>query len=292
MDFQGIMLATILSNLNVIFFHIYSKIAAVFLTMVLLFRCLLAYCLKKRRMSACSPCFLLAPTFISFKHQWQSDWAVFSNDAASRRLRAQPSVQSRGGGHTVLFPLFFLIESKSESIWWLRPCRQLSKHIDKTTTRILSQTIYIYIYIYILHTPKSGYTFFISICVPWGIEPTTFWCSWRNALPLSHTDSFKTIDTASRLTLLMTLQLITYVLPLHVVWSLTSFVCKRYAFPGFLSQDEQRRHCMLHFNTHSFCSTRVSSFVFSGGKKTNEASRLTAPSTALEYFPPFSYFWT
>ncbi len=34
--------------------------------------------------------------------------SVFSNDAASRRLRAQPSVQSRGGGHTVLFPLFFL----------------------------------------------------------------------------------------------------------------------------------------------------------------------------------------
>ncbi len=30
--------------------------------------------------------------------------------------------------------------------------------------------------------------------------------------------------------------------------------------------------------------------LFSGGKKTNEASRLTAPSTALECFPPFSYF--
>ncbi len=102
-------LAVILSHLNVILFHIYSKISAVFLTMALLFRCLLAYRLKKRRMSACSSCFfLLAPTFISFKHQWQSDWAVFSNDAASRRLRAQPSVQSRGGGHTVLFPLFFL----------------------------------------------------------------------------------------------------------------------------------------------------------------------------------------
>ncbi len=67
--FQGIMLATILSHLNVIFFHIYSKIAAVFLTMALLFRCLLAYRLKKRRMSACSSSFLLAPTFISFKHQ-------------------------------------------------------------------------------------------------------------------------------------------------------------------------------------------------------------------------------
>ncbi len=102
---------TILSHLNVIFFHIYSKISAVFLTMALLFRCILAYRLKKRRMSACSSCFfLLAPTFISFKHQWQSDsdWAVFSNDAASRHSRAQPSVQSRGGGHTVLFPLFFL----------------------------------------------------------------------------------------------------------------------------------------------------------------------------------------
>ncbi len=74
---------------------IYSKIAAVFLTMAILFRCLLVW--KKRRMSACSSCFfLLAPTFISFKHQWQSDWAFFSNDAASRRLRAQPSVQSRG----------------------------------------------------------------------------------------------------------------------------------------------------------------------------------------------------
>ncbi len=71
-------LAIILSHLNVIFLHIYSKIAAVFLTMALLFRCLLAYRLKKRRMSACSSCFfLLAPTFISFKHQWQSDWAVF-----------------------------------------------------------------------------------------------------------------------------------------------------------------------------------------------------------------------
>ncbi len=97
-------LAIILSHLNVIFFHIYSNISAVFLTMALLFRCLLAYRLgKKRRLSACSSWFfLLAPTFISFKHQWQSDWAVFSNDAASRRLRAQPSVQSRGGGHTVL----------------------------------------------------------------------------------------------------------------------------------------------------------------------------------------------
>ncbi len=31
-----------------IFFHIYSKIAAVFLTMALLFRCLLAYHLKKK----------------------------------------------------------------------------------------------------------------------------------------------------------------------------------------------------------------------------------------------------
>ncbi len=41
------MLATILSHLNVIFFHIYSKIATVFLTMALLFRCLLAYRLKK-----------------------------------------------------------------------------------------------------------------------------------------------------------------------------------------------------------------------------------------------------
>ncbi len=94
-------LAVILSHLNVIFFHMYSKMSAVFLTMALLFRCLtlLAYRLKKRRTSACSSCFfLLAPTFISFKHQWQSDWAVFSNDAASRRLRAQPSVQSRGGG--------------------------------------------------------------------------------------------------------------------------------------------------------------------------------------------------
>ncbi len=73
-------LAVILSHLNVILFHIYSKISAVFLTMALLFRCLLAYRLKKRRMSACSSCFfLLAPnvTFISFKHQWQSDWAVF-----------------------------------------------------------------------------------------------------------------------------------------------------------------------------------------------------------------------
>ncbi len=80
-----------------------------FIIHYLLFRCLLAYHLKKRRMSACSSCFfLLDPTFISFKDQWQSDWAVFSNDAASRRLRAQPSVQSRGGGHTVLFPLFFL----------------------------------------------------------------------------------------------------------------------------------------------------------------------------------------
>ncbi len=46
--FQGIMLATIMSHLNVIFFHIYSKIAAVFLTMALLFRCLLAYRLKKK----------------------------------------------------------------------------------------------------------------------------------------------------------------------------------------------------------------------------------------------------
>ncbi len=47
-------------------------------------------------MSACSSCFfLLAPTFISFKHQWQSDWAVFSNDAASH---------------------------PPQSIWWLRPC--------------------------------------------------------------------------------------------------------------------------------------------------------------------------
>ncbi len=42
------MLATILSHLNVIFFHIYSKIVAVFLTMALLFRCLLAYRLKKK----------------------------------------------------------------------------------------------------------------------------------------------------------------------------------------------------------------------------------------------------
>ncbi len=40
-------LATILSHLNVIFFHIYSKISVVFLTMALLFRCLLAYRLKK-----------------------------------------------------------------------------------------------------------------------------------------------------------------------------------------------------------------------------------------------------
>ncbi len=45
-------LAVILSHLNVIFFHIYSRIAAVFLTMALLFRCLLAYRLKKRRMFA------------------------------------------------------------------------------------------------------------------------------------------------------------------------------------------------------------------------------------------------
>ncbi len=45
--FQGIMLAIILSHLNVIFFHIYSKVSAVFLTMALLFRCLLAYRLKK-----------------------------------------------------------------------------------------------------------------------------------------------------------------------------------------------------------------------------------------------------
>ncbi len=100
-------LAVILSHLNVILFHIYSKISAVFLTMALLFRCLLAYRLKKRRMSACSSCFfLLAPTFISFKHQWQSDWAVFSNDAASRRLRAQPSVQSRGVVTPFCFPCF------------------------------------------------------------------------------------------------------------------------------------------------------------------------------------------
>ncbi len=42
------MLATILSHLNVIFFHIYSKIVAVFLTMALLYRCLLAYRLKKK----------------------------------------------------------------------------------------------------------------------------------------------------------------------------------------------------------------------------------------------------
>ncbi len=42
------MLATILSHLNVIFLHIYSKIVAVFLTMALLFRCLLAYRLKKK----------------------------------------------------------------------------------------------------------------------------------------------------------------------------------------------------------------------------------------------------
>ncbi len=92
-------LAIILSHLNVIFFHIYSKISAVFLTMALLFRCLLAYRLKKRRMSACSSCFfLLAPTFFHLStRQWQSDWAVFPNDAASRRLRAQPSVQSRAG---------------------------------------------------------------------------------------------------------------------------------------------------------------------------------------------------
>ncbi len=41
-------LAIILSHLNVIFFHIYSEIAAVFLTMALLFRCLLAYRLKKK----------------------------------------------------------------------------------------------------------------------------------------------------------------------------------------------------------------------------------------------------
>ncbi len=61
--FQGIMLAIILSHLNVIFVNIYSKIATVFLTMALLFRCLLAYRLKKRRMSACSSCFfLLAPS--------------------------------------------------------------------------------------------------------------------------------------------------------------------------------------------------------------------------------------
>ncbi len=101
-------LAVILSHLNVILFHIYSKISAVFLTMALLFRCLLAYRLKKRRMSACSSCFfLLAPTFILFKHQWQSDWAVFSNDAASRRLRAQPSVQSRGVVTPFCFPCFF-----------------------------------------------------------------------------------------------------------------------------------------------------------------------------------------
>ncbi len=40
-------LAVILSHLNVILFHIYSKISAVFLTMALLFRCLLAYRLKK-----------------------------------------------------------------------------------------------------------------------------------------------------------------------------------------------------------------------------------------------------
>ncbi len=40
-------LAIILSHLNMIFFHIYLKIAAVFLTMALLFRCLLAYRLKK-----------------------------------------------------------------------------------------------------------------------------------------------------------------------------------------------------------------------------------------------------
>ncbi len=100
-------LAIILSHLNVIFFHIYKKIAAVFLTMALLFRCLLAYRLKKRRMSACSSCFfLLAPTFISFKHQWQSDWAFFSNDAASRCLQLN-QVYNRGGVVTQFcFPCF------------------------------------------------------------------------------------------------------------------------------------------------------------------------------------------
>ncbi len=34
--------------------------------------------------------------------------SVFFKRCRKRRLRAQPSVQSRGGGHTVLFPLFFL----------------------------------------------------------------------------------------------------------------------------------------------------------------------------------------
>ncbi len=102
-------LAIILSHLNVIFFHIYSKMSAVFLTMALLFRCLLAYRLKKRRMSACSSCFfLLSPTFISFKHQWQSesDWAVFSNDCREPAFTDSTKCTIEGGGHSFVSLVF------------------------------------------------------------------------------------------------------------------------------------------------------------------------------------------
>ncbi len=46
-----------------IFFHIYSKIVAVFLTMALLFRCLLAYRLKKSLPVRPASFFYLLPSF-------------------------------------------------------------------------------------------------------------------------------------------------------------------------------------------------------------------------------------
>ncbi len=39
-------------------------------------------------------------------------------------------------------------------------------------------------------TVHSGYTYFISTCVPWELNPQPL-CCWRNALPLSHRNTGK-----------------------------------------------------------------------------------------------------
>ncbi len=116
-------LAIILSHLNVLFFHIYSTIVAVFLTMALLYRCLLAYRLKKRRMFACSSCFfLLAPKLPSF-HLSTSDSRTerFFQTMPQAGVYGLNQVYNRGGGgHTV--------HTSPQSIWWLRPWSNINIH--------------------------------------------------------------------------------------------------------------------------------------------------------------------
>ncbi len=100
-------LAIILSHLNVIFFHIYSKIAAVFLTMALLFRCLLAYRLKKKA-NVCL--FVLLLSFNSYLHFIQAPVTVglsgFFKRCRKPAFTGSTKCTIEGGGHSFVSLVF------------------------------------------------------------------------------------------------------------------------------------------------------------------------------------------